>query len=455
MNITQRMPRGEGASAPPRPTFVPGALMVRVREDTVEGLPDISLHRRRDLRSLRLPTTVDEPFRALRGRRLIRAVIPLFAKSTRGQPVRVAPASVAAAFMASVRESENEDLRGITMLQLSPSADLSTVEKDLRKTPGVVYAHQVPARWLLQRARRRATPPAAGADPLLNRQWNLRAIRWFQAKPLPDASAVSVGVLDTGIDADHPDLKFQAYFHQRASAKDIVGHGTHVAGIIGARSTNAVGISGLCGPAMYIWKIFGDEPARDGEYYVDEVMYQRALNAARNQNVQVINLSIGSEVYTQTEALLIQRLIANRCVVVAAMGNEYEEGNPVEYPANYEDVIAVGATNESNRRAPFSNTGNRIGLCAPGTNVLSTLPMTASSYRDADETEYAAWSGTSMAAPHVSAAAALLLAKRRDLAPKAVASKLQATATKLGKVKGRRRSRQYGAGLLNLEAALK
>lgn len=266
---------------------------------------------------------------------------------------------------------------------------------------------------------------------------------------------MSVGVLDTGIDADHPDLKFEAYFHQRASAKDIVGHGTHVAGIIGARTTNTVGVAGICRAAMYIWKIFGDEPARDGEYYVDEVMYQRALNAARNQNVQVVNLSIGSEVYTQTEALLIRRLIANGCVVVAAMGNEYEEGNPVEYPANYEDVIAVGATTESDRRASFSNTGNHIGLCAPGTNVLSTLPMTASSYRDADETEYAAWSGTSMAAPHVSAAAALLLAKRPGLAPKAVASQLQATATKLGKVKGRRRSRQYGAGLLNLEAALK
>ena len=83
------------------------------------------------------------------------------------------------------------------------------------------------------------------------------------------------------------------------------------------------------------------------------------------------------------------------------MGNEYEDGNPTEYPASYPNVIAVGAINEASNRAPFSNTGNHIALAAPGTNILSTLPMKQSVARKAEDTRYAAWSGTSMATPHV------------------------------------------------------
>jgi len=291
---------------------------------------------------------------------------------------------------------------------------------------------------------------------MANRQWGLRAIRWFETDPLPDARKVKVGVLDTGIDAGHPDLRgaIATYTHDGASATDIVGHGTHVAGIIAAHADNQVGIAGVCRCELHVWKIFGDEPADDDEYYVDEQMYLRALNAARNAQVRVVNLSIGGTQYSQTEEMLFRRLISAGVTVVAAMGNEYQRGNPVEYPGAYGGVIAVGATDEANHRASFSNTGKHIHLCAPGTNILSTLPMQSSNYRPATEVEYAAWSGTSMATPHVAAAAALVLAAHSDFTPDQVDRRLKRTATRLPDMGGKKKTKEFGAGLLNLSKAV-
>ncbi|HMA82260.1 MAG TPA: S8 family serine peptidase, partial [Candidatus Binatia bacterium] len=307
----------------------------------------------------------------------------------------------------------------------------------------------VPARWL-------AHAQAGAADPLVNRQWGLRAIRWFDASPLPDASNVKVAVLDTGIDAMHPDLagRFAAYNHDGSSATDIIGHGTHVAGIIAANPNNHIGIAGISTPALHIWKIFGDQPASDGEDYVDEVFYQRALNAARNASVRVVNLSIGGGARSRTEELLFRRLMQSGAVIVAAMGNEFEEGNPVEYPGAYPGVVAVGAIDEANRRAPFSNTGRHIDLSAPGVNILSTLPMKTSRARKKVDTKYNAWDGTSMATPHVTAAAALIIARHPDWTPVQVADHLRATAAKLPEMGGKDRTRELGAGLLNLKDGL-
>lgn len=236
------------------------------------------------------------------------------------------------------------------------------------------YCHRVPRRWLAVRKK-----PTSG-DPFLNRQWSLRAIHWFQAHPLPDARKVKVAVLDTGIDTSHRDIPgVTVYDHTGSSIKDLIGHGTHVSGIIAARTNNAVGISGIATCDLGMWKIFRDEPDEDDcEYYVDDILYHQALNKARRAGVHVMNLSIGGGGATRTEALLFKKLIASGVTVVAAMGNEYEEGNPTEYPAAYPDVIAVAATDETNRRASFSNTGAHVGLAAPGVGILSTLPMRTS-----------------------------------------------------------------------------
>jgi subtilisin family serine protease len=445
-SVIRRLPAHEHAVE--RQEYAPDLLMVKCKEDVVRNVPDIQAAHVAAVRTLRLPEVVETPFEHLVNQNLLREVRPVFSRLTAGRSLSIAPRSVAASFGTSVRDSENEDLKGLNMLRLSRSADLNKIEKDLRATPGIDYVHKVPRRWIAI---------AKPNDPLLARQWGLGATRWFQLKRLPNATTVKVGVLDTGVDITHPELMnvVKSYIHEGASSIDVVGHGTHVSGIIAAQMNNKIGISGISHCDVSVWKIFSDQPdPSDGEYYVDDVMSQRALNAARNAGIRVINLSIGGTGHNPTEEFLIRRLITAGCTVVAAMGNEFKEGNPKEYPAAYPGVIAVGATTRSNRRASFSNTGKHISIVAPGQNILSTLPLLASAARRRDETKYAEWSGTSMATPHVTAAISLLIAKNPNLTPHQVAERVNSTATKLPVTKRKNFTPEFGHGLLNIEAAL-
>lgn len=420
--------------------------MVKCKDDVVTNVPDLQAAHVSAVRALKLPQSVEGPFEYLRQQHVLREVRPVFSRLTHGRSFSIAPTSVAASFATSIRDSENEDLRGLNMVRVDRSADLLKIEKDLQATPGIEYVHRVPRRWM----------SAQPNDPMFTRQWGLGTIQWAQAH-LPNAAAVKVGVLDTGVDITHPELMniVKAYVHEGAMADDIVGHGTHVSGIIAAEINNQVGIAGVCNCDLSVWKIFSDQPdPSDGEYYVDDIMYQRALNAARNAGMRVINLSIGGTAHSPTEEFLFRRLLNNGCTVVAAMGNEFKQGNPTEYPAAYPGIIAVGATTKANQRASFSNTGKHISISAPGFKILSTLPLLPSAARDQVETSYAEWSGTSMATPHVAAAAALVVAKDPNLTPARVADRLTSTATKLAAMKHKAFSPEFGSGLLNVRAAV-
>ncbi|HEY6046753.1 MAG TPA: S8 family serine peptidase, partial [Pyrinomonadaceae bacterium] len=373
----------------------------------------------------------------------------IFSRMTGGDALSTAPTNVAAAFAMSVHDSEEDDLRGITLLRLARATDLTKVEKELNHTPGIEYVHAVPRRWMTARSKPN--------DPFFERQWGLEAIGWLNPDALPDASAVKVAVLDTGVDVTHRDLEnvVQSYKHEGASVEDIIGHGTHVSGIIAADINNNVGLSGICRCDLNFWKVFSDTPdPEDGEFYVDEVMYQRALNAAQNAGVKVMNLSIGGGDPSQTERMLFRRLVDAGVTVVAAMGNEFQEGNPIEFPGAYPGIIAVGAIGKTKRRASFSNTGPHISIVAPGKGIVSTLPLKASAARHADETRYASWDGTSMATPHVTAVAALILAVNPDFTPAQVRERLISTATKLSVMGNKTKTDEYGHGLLNVGRAL-
>jgi hypothetical protein len=315
---------------------------------------------------------------------------------------------------------------------------LRTVES----SPAVAFAERIPARWL----------SAAAADPRHNRQWGLRAIRWFDAAP-PDAGEVTVAVCDTGVDREHPDLAgvVASYDHTGATVTDIVGHGTHVSGIIASRTDDEAGVVGVAGCRVAMWKVFQDEPLQ-GNFYVDGSRFLRALDAVATSGAKVLNLSLGGTQSSQAEQLLFERLERAGVTVVAAMGNEHDHGNPVEYPAAYGHVLAVGAVAETNRRSPFSNTGAHIGIAAPGSNVLSTLPTKTSPYRP--DTSYASWSGTSMATPHVAAAAALLAAQHPDWTPADTKEHLRKGAAKVAQMGGKNFTEEFGDGLLDIAALL-
>jgi subtilisin family serine protease len=389
-----------------------------------------------------VPEAVAEPLEYLRKHSGLTNIRPLFEDAGRGRVSRAGvddPERERLALAASVVTQEDDDIAGLTIAEMDPKADMQAIAHAAAAN-AIDYIEPVPVRWL------------AAVDPMQNVQWGLRAISWFDAAR-PDASNVSVGILDTGIDAGHPDLANVdiTYEHPGTRAEDIVGHGTHVAGIVGAETNNAVGIAGVARCAIHMWKIFPDEQV-EGEYYVDPDAFADALRAGAESGLSALNMSIGGTRSSSIEQVLIRRLIARGVVVVAAMGNEFQDGNPIEYPAAYDGVLAVGALAENRERSDFSNTGRHIGICAPGSNILSTLPRRRSSFRS--ERLYASWSGTSMATPHVTAAAALVAAKDPALSPSDIVERLCSTAATLSAMRGRTRTNEYGAGLLDLERAL-
>ena len=441
---TRLVGRAVKAAAKHHMEYLPGKMIVRIREQAVAphigagGLKFTAAH------AVQLPDAISGPIEYLKSNLGLKSVTPLF--STRQEQLRRASVSSMQrhhiAVLSSVADSANEDLRGFAVIEVDPKKITSGVVKKIGAAKGVEIFEPMPARWL-----------AAGpADPLVNRQWGLRAISWFDAQR-PPAGQIKVGVMDTGIDRTHPDLKSITvdYRHSGLSARDLLGHGTHVRGIIAAMVNNNVGIAGVAQCSLVMWKIFRDKPESDGEFYVDGERYLRALGEAPNAGVRVINLSIGGTASSRTEQLLFRRLEQRGVMVAAAMGNEYREGNPTEYPGAYDTVFAVGSLAENGRRSSFSNTGAHIALVAPGSNILSTLPIKASPYLD--ETEYGSWSGTSMATPHVSGAAALVAAKHANLSAVEIKAKLRDSARKLPVMK-QKWTREYGAGLLDLKTLL-
>jgi subtilisin family serine protease len=439
-----------GGPGSDRLDVLPGQFFVRVHPGAIR--PHVPTRTRAAFGTSRMafttatadavPEAVAEPLEYLRKHTGLTNVRPLFEDAGRGRVSRAGvddPERERLALAASVVTQEDDDIAGLTIAEMDPKADMQAIAHAAAAN-AIDYIEPVPVRWL------------AAVDPMQNVQWGLRAISWFDAER-PDASNVSVGILDTGIDAGHPDLANVdiTYEHPGTRAEDIVGHGTHVAGIVGAETNNGVGIAGVARCAIHMWKIFPDEQV-DGEYYVDADVFADALRAGAESGLSALNMSIGGTRSSSIEQVLIRRLIARGVVVVAAMGNEFQDGNPIEYPAAYDGVLAVGALAENRERSDFSNTGRHIGICAPGSNILSTLPRRRSSFRS--ERLYASWSGTSMATPHVTAAAALVAAKEPALSPSDIVERLCSTAATLSAMRGRTRTNEYGAGLLDLERAL-
>lgn len=427
-----------------RLAHLPGQMLLRIHEDAVRPHLGGTRLKLSTSETERLPAAITDPLAYLRQNAGLKAVDPLF--STRRVGLQRATFSsmdrAKLAVLSSVSDSESEELAGITMVSLDPKKVTAKLMRHLRSSKAVEFVEPMPARWL-----------AGGeVDPLQNLQWGLRIIKWFMA-PIPEASGIRVGVLDTGIDMTHPDLKNVdiTYHHAGFKARDILGHGTHVTGIIAATANNRVGITGVAACKVSMWKVFPDKPI-GGDFYVDGECYLQALNAVIREGVRVVNLSLGGTESSQTEALLFRRLERRGIIVVAAMGNEYEEGNPTEYPAAYEGVCSVGALAENGRRARFSNTGRHIDLVAPGSNILSTAPTKDSPYLD--ETNYASWSGTSMATPYVAAATALVATRYPDKDASQIKEHLRQTTTRLAAMGSRAWTSAYGTGLLNLQKAL-
>ncbi len=331
-------------------------------------------------------------------------------------------------------------------------------------------------------------------DSLSSKQYGLPIVGAPKAWTLATGKNVRVGVVDTGIDWDHPDLRTQlatsvaedvnnnGTFEPWSSKLEIdgvfgdldgidndnngyiddvigfdfvdqsvrnvgddrqrdpipldeQGHGTSVAGVIAARANNAIGIVGLAYDARIVTLRAFDATGNAEEDDIAAAIIYAAMNG-----VAVLNLSFGDGVDSPALRDAISFAAASGCFIVASVGNS--GGTSRQYPAGYDDVVAVGATTSTDQKAVFSSTGSLVDIVAPGDGIVTTA--VGSRYRTA--------SGTSFAAPLVAAAAAMLIEQRPEVTPEMLQAILAESAFDLGPPGW---DGEFGAGRLQVDAALK
>ncbi|MFX0188852.1 MAG: S8 family serine peptidase [Candidatus Hodarchaeota archaeon] len=232
---------------------------------------------------------------------------------------------------------------------------------------------------------------------------------------------VLVAVIDTGIDYNHPDLigNYVPLGHDWVNNDNdpmddaFDGHGTHVAGTIAASINNGIGIAGMADVSIFA------EKSADAEGDTTHLNFRAAVMHAVDSGADIISYS-SSGAHSTTKREAIDYAINHGVMVVASAGNE-ATGSPL-YPAAYPEVIAVASTDQNDQRASDSNYGNWIDFSAPGVDIVSTFP----------ENQYALGSGTSMACPHVSGLAALLMSEFTTYTPSQIEDLIRNNVVDLG-----------------------
>lgn len=259
-------------------------------------------------------------------------------------------------------------------------------------------------------------------------------------------SGVTVAVLDTGVNDSNPDLPTVNGVGTNPKG-DINGHGTHVAGIIGASANGKYGVGVAPDVTLYACNVLpndGKGTLADSIAGVNSVSGQGGSSVT----VNIINMSLGSLGYSGAFQEAINGAYNNGVAIFAASGND--GGNNYNYPASYDNVISVAATDQNNARASFSNYGDKVDISAPGVDIYSTDAFYGQSDADGTHTEYIVMSGTSMACPVAAGEAAVILSSTpAELSGKtggdkvdALLEMMQKNAVKVGS--------GMGAGITNL-----
>lgn len=260
-------------------------------------------------------------------------------------------------------------------------------------------------------------------DVSLSQQWGLFKIEaagsqisaWDVTTGNP---SIKIAILDTGIENTHPDLSgkvaVSANFTDSATISDLFGHGTHVAGIAAAATNNINGVAGAgYNTVLLNGKVLGD----DGSGYYSWIA--KGIIWAADQGAQVINISLGGPSSSIVLKDAVDYAWNKGSVVVAAAGN-FGNSNP-QYPGYYQNVIAVGATDNNDVKASFSTYGRWVDVSAPGVNIYSTYK----------ENSYGYLSGTSMATPFAAGISALIWSKGICTTNICVREQLEKTADKI------------------------
>lgn len=244
---------------------------------------------------------------------------------------------------------------------------------------------------------------------------------------------VVIAIIDSGIDLQHPDLRanlvqgYNVLSQGQTPPQDDNGHGTHAAGIAAAVADNGLGVAGTCPRCKLMpLKVLDANGSGTGFDVALAVVW------AVDNGAQVINMSLGGEESDPTLERAVKYALARGVSVVVAAGNESTD-TPM-YPAALPGVISVGSVDSYRSRSSFSNFGNWISVVAPGSSILSTMPMGSVSMttRDGYRTEYDVMDGTSMAAPMVAGVVGLMRSRYPQLNPEQIKARLEGTAIDLG-----------------------
>jgi serine protease len=333
---------------------------------------------------------------------------------------------------------------GVFWVNLPAVATVEGAVAAFRARPGVEFAQPD------YRVQLGATPN----DPSAGSLWGLDAISAPAAwNTSTGTGRTIVAVIDSGVAYNHPDLKANLWRNpgevagngidddrdgyvddvvgynfvaNNGSPWDDNGHGTHVAGTIGAVGDNGVGVAGVDWHARIMALKFLDA---SGSGYTSDAV--RALNFAVAHGARVVNASFAGGGYDPAMATALANARAKGVIVVAAAGNDGtdNDANPV-YPANYagDNLVSVAATDRNDRLASFSNYGrSTVDVAAPGVGIYSTLP----------NGKYGSYSGTSMAAPHVAGALALVWDAHPTWTYRQVIAAVLSTADRLSSLTGK------------------
>ncbi len=299
-------------------------------------------------------------------------------------------------------------------------------------------------------------------DPYYSEQWGAQTIN------LPGAwdystggTSFSIGIVDSGIDSSHSDLSGRVdVSHSRdciedpaipvSSVTDPRGHGTHVAGIIGAIGANALGVSGVCWNSNLVSLRVLDEEG-DG----NTASIQRAINYAAStftdsisyNDIRILNFSLGASSITGSLDAVATAISNYPGLVVCSAGNDGQDNDmyphfPSHYTVSFDHVISVGASTNTDQIASLSNYGKTtVDIFAPGESILSCYPYAHCGTNCASSDHFAygyhKLSGTSMAAPYVTGVAALILADNPTLTAAEIKSIINETAEQIPAFNGK------------------
>ncbi|GIP24700.1 MULTISPECIES: S8 family peptidase [Paenibacillus] len=258
--------------------------------------------------------------------------------------------------------------------------------------------------------------PASGLMNTPEIPWGVRHIQAPDVWSSSTGYQVRIGVIDTGADFSHPDLRYSLargvnLLNPNMLPHDDNGHGTHITGTIAGSG----GIQGILGVApratIYPVKAFD----HNGAAYVSDIIM--GIDWCVRNQVDIINMSFGMKSKNKSLLSVVNKALQAGVVIVASAGND-NKSRSVDYPARYPQTISVGATDRNRRIARFSNSGPHVDIYAPGEKIYSS--WVGGKHKEMN--------GTSMATSHVSGAIALLLALRPGLSPTEIKQLLRRTA---------------------------